>query len=924
MRDNDHPLALATDDLLARHLPPLGALRDHPAVHDAARTAIADQVIARVRDAFGHQAMRLLVRDFHAFREDGGWEPDPASDAALRAYAEHLRGGDALDRLWAQAPLLAPRLRVLAGNARDAALEILTHFHEDRPLLTAAGLAASDDLVSALALAEGDTHRHGRAVAVVHLASGRRLVHKPRSLALDAHLPGVWGVLDADLLHSLRGCVPASIDRGDHGWQDFVDTSQELDAASCERYFYRFGALTALAGLWGATDLHHENVVTRGDHPVVIDAETLLQPQSRATSLLDDETVAAYDATPLGTLLLPVRDEASVMDVLLSGLGIPWHQTSEQTVYQLTDENSDAIAVARLPWTLMQDSNVPSVGGVPQNPLSWYAAVKRGYLDALRAVRENLHALSAALRALPPEATVRVVFRATEVYSRYLDALTDPDQFADPGAQAAVLALLEPPADAGPAAAWLVASERRQLRDGDVPIFALGVADTQVLGDELSPVAPFSAGPVEAAIARMRAGTALSEEFHLLILETCCTELGRGPRPQALTADALFRPLLDEPSAASAADALVRAGLRTTPGGGAEELSWGGGTGLGGNTFDTGTSVSFHDFGGPVAFLRRYARLTGRRQSDAQAAARGWHRRAALMEPVLAEIPWSVIAGHVSVPLVLGSGTSLPGSAGSGAAGHPNAAAIDVAHGSAGLVAMLAADPGATDAEALRAHAERVSAALTPGGGMDTDLLHGRLGLAWALLRAGRRLGRGDWVARARRAVEASVGAVEEGTPRGWCNGLAGLALVAAEAGLPGAVVDELIRAATAHAPGGSVDLSVCHGEAGIAQVVSWIDRRSGASPARARRHLERSFALARSHGFHNGSHGHTALLGYVLGWSGVADTLLLVGDESGLLSHPVALEVDPVLAAEVDPVLAAEPAPIESGCLVGTSGSAA
>ena len=919
MRDHDHPLALATTDLLRRHLPPLDALRHHPAVDDTARTEVTDQVTGRVRDAFGHQAMRVLVRDFHAFREDGGWEPDPEADTALRAYADHLRGTEALDRLWAQAPLLGPRLRRLAQDALDAALEILDHVRADLPLLAAEGLAEPGDRVAALTLSEGDTHRHGRAVAVVRLSSGRRLVHKPRSLALDAHLAGIWGVLDDDLAHSLRGCVPVSIDLGDHGWQEFVTDTRDLDAASCERYFYRFGALTAVAGLWGATDLHHENVLTRGDHPVVIDAETVLQPRSPATSLLDDETVAAFDATPLGTLMLPIRDETSVMDVLLSGIGIPWQQTSEQTVFQLTDEQSDAIAVARLPWTLVQESNVPSVAGVPQNPLSWYRDVRRGYLDALRAVRRNLDALAAALRALPAEATVRVVFRATEVYSRYLDALTHPDQFADAEEASAVLALLEPPADAGPAAQWLVDSERRQLRDGDVPIFTLGVADTHVTGDERSPVAPFVATPVEAAIDRMRAGTALSEEFHLLILETCCTELGRGPHPQSLTDDALFRPVLDAPAASTAAAALIRAALRTRPDGGAEELSWGGGTGLGGNTFDTGTSVSFHDFGGPVAFLRRYARLTGRLAPDAEAAVRGWRRRASLMEPVLAEMPWSVLAGGASVPLVLGSGAAPIASQGDVGDAHPNARAVDITHGSAGLVAMLAADPAtqATD-ETLREHAERVAAALADGDQVDTDLLHGRLGLAWALLRTGRRLGRADWVERATRSVRRSADAVGPTTPRGWCNGAAGVALVAAEAGLPTDTVERLVAAATAVVPDGGVDLSVCHGEAGIAQVVSWIDRRAGRSPARARAHLDRALDRARTHGFHNGSHGHTALVGYLLGWSGVADTLLLASDELGLLSHPVALEVDPPLTSDADPT------PIESRYLVSTSGPAA
>jgi hypothetical protein len=94
--------------------------------------------------------------------------------------------------------------------------------------------------------------------------------------------------------------------------------------------------------------------------------------------------------------------------------------------------------------------------------------------------------------------------------------------------------------------------------------------------------------------------------------------------------------------------------------------------------------------------------------------------------------------------------------------------------------------------------------------------------------------------------------------------------------------------------PAHGVDLSVCHGEAGVAQVTAWVEHARGGAPTRAREHLSRAFAAALEHGFRNGMHGHTALLGYALGWSGVADTVLLLNQPDAHLGHPVALEVDP------------------------------
>lgn len=895
MHDDRHPLSLASSFLTAQHLPDLTAISHHPAVHPESRASLAEEVTTWFAGTVQHQVLRLVITDFHAFRERHGWDPDPDSDQALRAYADHLADPDALAAIWADAERLRPRLLRLAEQALRATLEILDHVIADRPELARRNLMRPDDLVAGLNLAQGDTHAGGRAVTIVRLASGTLIVHKPRSLALDEHLPRLWGVLDGDLRHSLAGCVPASASFGDHGWQEFVTRDADLSREECERFYYRFGALTAVAGLWGSTDLHHENVLVGGDHPMIIDAETVLQPDVGMADALDPEISQMLGATPLGTLLLPVRDAASVMDVLLSGLGVPWTQTSEQTVFQIADANSDAFSVRRQHWSVAQEANVPFVDAVPQNPLAWYGALKAGYLDALRAVRRHEHVLADALRGLPADATVRFVFRATEVYGRFLDALTHPAPLARADAEAEVLDLLRAPGDAGADPAWLVASERRQLRRGDVPLFTAGVLDTHAMGAGRSPVPVFVASAVDAAIARTRTGLGLSEELHLLILETCCSELGRGPEPRVVD-DSLFRPLLDDPHVDRWHDALAAVALRTATDQGLEDWGWCGGTGIGGNTFDAGASISLHDLGGPPAFLRRYTQATGRRATAARAALRGWHRRAGLVGPILAEVPWSVLGGSASAPLVLGEeGWELLLQAAGTPDVTPAARALDVAHGSAGLVALLAGVTRGPAAEAVfRDHAERVARELAhPDIAVDHDLLHGRLGLWWALLRAGRSLGRPDWVDRATDWLAAAAGCLPERSLRGWCNGAAGVALAAADAELPATTVDALLSRACTLEPGQPVDLSVCHGEAGVAQVLAWVDACRGAGPQRAREYLTRAFVQARQHGFRTGMHGHTALLGYALGWSGIADTVLLLEEPEANLSFPVALEVD-------------------------------
>lgn len=521
MLDPTHPLSTVVAALVDRWWLGPGIRIDHPAVDPRARATVADQLAHAFHEQVAHLALRTVLTDFHAFRESLGLPADPQSRRAIQAYRAHLAVAGHRAALLDRHPVLDQHVARVAAQQNAFVGEVLQAFDDDADLLCAAGLLGSNERVTGLEMSHGDTHRHGRAVMVVHTNAGRHLVYKPRSLALDCAMRGLWAVLDPSLRYSIAGCVPLSLDRGDYGWQEFIAHEPAMASDACSRYFYRFGALIAVAGLWGATGLRHENVVSHGEHPVVVDLETMLQPETPMPNAVNPHTQRVLSSTALGTLLLPLRDGDSVMDVLLSGLGVPWPQTSEQFLLQVADADSDAMTVRRQPWSVTRDSNVPVVDGEPQNPFTWYADLRSGLRDTLVAVRQHRIELEQRLHALPEHAEVRYVFRATEVYSRYLDAMTHPTLLISDTAADEVLNLLTAPAAATRAPEWFVASEREQLRVRAVPLFTARVGDTRVRTDHGSGPALFVESAVDAAVRRMRSGCELSDDLHELVLETC-------------------------------------------------------------------------------------------------------------------------------------------------------------------------------------------------------------------------------------------------------------------------------------------------------------------------------------------------------------------------------------------------------------------
>ncbi|MGT2731841.1 lanthionine synthetase LanC family protein [Streptococcus ruminantium] len=75
------------------------------------------------------------------------------------------------------------------------------------------------------------------------------------------------------------------------------------------------------------------------------------------------------------------------------------------------------------------------------------------------------------------------------------------------------------------------------------------------------------------------------------------------------------------------------------------------------------------------------------------------------------------------------------------------------------------------------------------------------------------------------------------------------------------------------------IDLSVCHGAAGIVQSLLFVyattdDRRF---LELANNFWEKSFRIAKKNGYYTGEESRDYLLGYFLGWSGIIDTAILL-----------------------------------------------
>ncbi len=364
----------------------------------------------------------------------------------------------------------------------EATVEFLQRLATDQAAL-ARTFAGGGELgpVVAVRPALSDPHRGHRGVLALTFASGRTLVYKPKNLGSEEAYNRLLAWLNA------RGApLPfktlAVVNRGTHGWVELAEHLPCRSKAEARRYYRRAGMLLAVVWALEGTDCHYENLVASGEHPILVDAETLLHP--RAAEEPSHRTHAEVQASDwlarsvLRTGLLPTwelgADGRVAYDV--SGLGGGGDQQVPFRAPRWEGINTDRMALDYVPTRLEAGKNLPLLDGVPVRLEEYGTDLVAGFREMYQLLlneREALLAPESPLHALARH-PVRFLHRTTAVYGSILHQLHDPKYLRDGldrGIQLELLARALLPFEQAPRLWPLLAAEQEALEQEDVPFF---------------------------------------------------------------------------------------------------------------------------------------------------------------------------------------------------------------------------------------------------------------------------------------------------------------------------------------------------------------------------------------------------------------------------------------------------------------------
>ena len=186
--------------------------------------------------------------------------------------------------------------------------------------------------------AVSDPHNGGHSVLIIGFEDASRVVYKPKDLRLDA----AWHSLIERLNQAespLKLKAPYAISRDGYGWTEFVNHTGCADQEGFDRFFQRAGAWLALFHFFAASDMHQENIIAAGDHPVPIDLETILQATAEEHRLRDPEGQAFDLAT-----------ETIANSVMMVGLLPAYARSPDNNVFAMGGMTSDWRSKIKIKW----------------------------------------------------------------------------------------------------------------------------------------------------------------------------------------------------------------------------------------------------------------------------------------------------------------------------------------------------------------------------------------------------------------------------------------------------------------------------------------------------------------------------------------------------------------------------------------------
>ncbi|WFA87739.1 type 2 lanthipeptide synthetase LanM family protein [Paenibacillus amylolyticus] len=319
----------------------------------------------------------------------------------------------------------------------------------------------------------GDTHHKGRSVSILTFSEGEKLIYKPRPMKIDCAFEKIieWINEKTDKVNYI---TVLTIDKVNYGWQFFIERKDCSSKEEVQRYYYRYGGLVALLYVLNSRDFHFENIIAHGEHPILIDLETLF---SNSVELeLENESIHLFrhemDHSVFSSLLIPSKISPED-NIDKSGLG-QWGNKENEIISQVIDAPfTDTMKLIQKKVFSKGSSNKPQLNNQPENYLHYIDQIEAGFSEVYLLMMSHCKELisSAGPIQVFRDVQVRHIFRPTSDYAEFLKSGLHPDYLQNMLSRMRLFKHLQQSSVIAPYFEAVVPYEIESLLNQEIPVF---------------------------------------------------------------------------------------------------------------------------------------------------------------------------------------------------------------------------------------------------------------------------------------------------------------------------------------------------------------------------------------------------------------------------------------------------------------------
>ncbi|MEW5804557.1 MAG: type 2 lanthipeptide synthetase LanM family protein [bacterium] len=420
---------------------------------------------------------RTMVLELNIARLQGLLPGDTAEERFC-SFLERICQPDLVLAIFHEYPVLARQLVEHIDIWANLSLEFLRHLCSDWDEIRTTFSPGSDPgvLIQVKGHA-GDSHRGGRSVLITTFRSGLKIVYRPKSLAVDVHFQELLAWLNEHGDHPPFRAIKI-LNCGLYGWVEFVAAESCTSQEEIKRFYIRQGSYLALLYALKATDFHFENLIAAGEHPVLVDLETLFHSSIHKIDPRQSNQLAGNTLyhSVLSIGLLPQRtwanEESEGID--LSGLGGTGGQITPFGVPQWENAGKDEMRLIRKRIPLSGQQNRPTLNGTEVCVQDYTEEIIAGFTNMYHLLLRHYQELLSDNGPLThfAEDEVRVILRSTQTYYRLLYASFHPDVLRNALDRDRLFDRLWVSVEQIPNLARVIRAECEDLRKGDIPFFS--------------------------------------------------------------------------------------------------------------------------------------------------------------------------------------------------------------------------------------------------------------------------------------------------------------------------------------------------------------------------------------------------------------------------------------------------------------------